>query len=146
MSTIKANAIIDAAGGNTATINGITPAFSSQAQAIAGTDNTTLMTPLRVQQNVDLTKSTRLSDTVVSNKTSSRATATTYQNTTSGWLLVSVCMTNNGQTFLIGPTSGVAITAISMNVASSNMTYLVPPSWYYRVTGTVISLWTEGQA
>ena len=52
MSTIKANAIIDAAGGNTATINGITPAFSSQAQAIAGTDNTTMMTPLRVSQGI----------------------------------------------------------------------------------------------
>jgi hypothetical protein len=52
MSTIKANAIIDAAGGNTATINGITPAFSSEAQAIAGTDNTTMMTPLRVSQGI----------------------------------------------------------------------------------------------
>ena len=52
MSTIKANAYLDAAGGNTATINGITPAFSSQAQAIAGTDNTTMMTPLRVSQAI----------------------------------------------------------------------------------------------
>ena len=52
MSTIKANAIIDAAGGNTATINGITPAFSSQAQATAGTDNTTQMTPLRTSQAI----------------------------------------------------------------------------------------------
>lgn len=50
MSTIRANAILDAAGGNTATINGITPALASQAQAEAGTDNTTLMTPLRVAQ------------------------------------------------------------------------------------------------
>jgi len=52
MSTIKANAYLDSAGGNTATINGITPAFSSQAQAIAGTDNTTMMTPLRVSQGI----------------------------------------------------------------------------------------------
>lgn len=52
MSTIRTNAIIDAAGGNTATINGITPAFSSQAQAQAGTDNTTMMTPLRTSQAV----------------------------------------------------------------------------------------------
>lgn len=52
MSTIKANTIIDAAGGNTATINGITPALSSQAQATAGTDNTTQMTPLRTSQAI----------------------------------------------------------------------------------------------
>jgi hypothetical protein len=50
MSTIRANTILDAAGGNTATINGITPALSSQAQAEAGTDNATLMSPLRVKQ------------------------------------------------------------------------------------------------
>ena len=48
MSTVKANFFLDSAGGNTAQINGITPALSSQAQAEAGTDNTTLMTPLRV--------------------------------------------------------------------------------------------------
>ncbi len=52
MSTIKANAYLDSVGGNTATINGITPAFSSQAQAIAGTDNTTMMTPLRASQAI----------------------------------------------------------------------------------------------
>lgn len=52
MSTIRTNAILDAAGGNTATINGITPALSSQAQAEAGTDNTTLMTPLRAAQAI----------------------------------------------------------------------------------------------
>lgn len=47
MSTIRTNAIVDASGGNTAQINGITPALASQAEAQAGTDNTKLMTPLR---------------------------------------------------------------------------------------------------
>jgi hypothetical protein len=59
MSTIKANAYLDAAGGNTATINGITPALSSLAQAQAGTDNTTQMTPLRTSNAITaLTTST----------------------------------------------------------------------------------------
>ncbi len=49
MSTVKANAFVDGAGGNTATINGVTVALSSQAQAEAGTDNATQMTPLRVR-------------------------------------------------------------------------------------------------
>lgn len=52
MSTIRANAFLDNSGGNTATINGITPALASQAQAEAGTDNTTLVTPLRVDQAI----------------------------------------------------------------------------------------------
>jgi len=47
MSTVKANFFLDSAGGNTAQVNGVTVALSSQAQAIAGTDNTTQMTPLR---------------------------------------------------------------------------------------------------
>ena len=52
MSTIKANAYLDSSGGNTATINGITPALASQAQAQAGTNNTTLMTPLRTSDAI----------------------------------------------------------------------------------------------
>jgi hypothetical protein len=50
--TALVSAILDAAGGNTATINGVTPALSSQAQAQAGTENTTQMTPLRVSQAI----------------------------------------------------------------------------------------------
>lgn len=52
MSTIRANAILDSAGGNTATINGITPALASQAEAQAGVNNTKLMTPLRVSEAI----------------------------------------------------------------------------------------------
>jgi hypothetical protein len=51
--TVLLGGILDAAGGNTATINGVTPALSSQAQAQAGTENTTQMTPLRVAQAID---------------------------------------------------------------------------------------------
>jgi hypothetical protein len=50
MSTVRANTILDSSGGNTATVNGVTIALSSQAQAEAGTDNTTQMTPLRSLQ------------------------------------------------------------------------------------------------
>ncbi len=46
------NAILDPAGGNTASINGIVPAIASQAQAQAGTDNTALMTPLRTAEAI----------------------------------------------------------------------------------------------
>lgn len=55
MSTVKANAFVDGAGGNTATVNGVTVALSSQAEAEAGTDNTTQMTPLRVRNALNAT-------------------------------------------------------------------------------------------
>lgn len=90
--------------------------------------------------------SAALGSTTVTNKTGSRATATTYQNTTNGWLLVCFSMSNNGVTFLIGATSGLGITAMSSNFSGNVQTYLVPPGWYYRATGTVLSNWTEGQA
>lgn len=52
MSTIRANNFLDAAGGNTAMINGVTPALATQVEAEAGTDNTKIMTPLRVDQAI----------------------------------------------------------------------------------------------
>ena len=137
------NAIIDAAGGNTATINGITPVFASQAEAEAGSNNTTLMTPLRVQQNVDLTKTTRFGGTVMTSK--SRAMSTTYQNTTGGWLVVSVTSSNNGQAFYIGPSSASFYIATT-NQSGGAILGLVPPSYYYLCTGSVLSAWYEGQA
>jgi len=53
MSTLRTNAITDITGGNTTVINGITPSLASQAEAEAGTNNTALMTPLRVAQAID---------------------------------------------------------------------------------------------
>lgn len=52
MSTMKVDNILGSGGGNTAQINGITPALASQAEAQAGTDNAKLMTPLRVAEEL----------------------------------------------------------------------------------------------
>ena len=52
MSTLRTNAITDITGGNTTVINGITPTIATQAEAQASTDNTKLMTPLRVAEAV----------------------------------------------------------------------------------------------
>lgn len=54
MSTVKADAYLDSAGGNAATINGLTPALASQAEAESGTNNANLMTPLRVSQEMKM--------------------------------------------------------------------------------------------
>lgn len=50
--SVRSNAFVDATGGNAATVNGVTIALASKAQAEAGTDNATLMTPLRVKQSI----------------------------------------------------------------------------------------------
>lgn len=129
MSTIKANAIIDAAGGNTATINGITPAFSSQAQAIAGTDNTTQMTPLRTSQAITALTTA----TVVGAATAGLAAGAvgtyiyaTPNNTTSyslgatiaGSLLLPACATGNTSTSTIVGTFGSAQTGTWMSMGN----------------------------
>jgi hypothetical protein len=60
MSTIRANAFQDNAGGNTATFNGIELIKATQAEAEAGSDNTAMMTPLRTQQLIDVTEAASL--------------------------------------------------------------------------------------
>ena len=57
MSTMKVDSIVSSGGTNTAQINGITPALASQAEAEAGTDNTKLMTPLRLRNALNATGS-----------------------------------------------------------------------------------------
>jgi hypothetical protein len=51
--SVKANTIVDTAGGNTASINGIVPILASQAEAEAGANNAVLMTALRTKQAID---------------------------------------------------------------------------------------------
>ena len=55
MSTMKVDSIVSSGGTNTAQINGIIPALASQAEAEAGTDNTKLMTPLRLRNALNAT-------------------------------------------------------------------------------------------
>ncbi len=131
----------DATGGNTATINGITPTLASQEQAEAGTDNTTLMTPLRSQQQ--FAARTFQGDTIV-NVTASRATGTNYQNTTNGWLFVSVTCSNNGQNLYVGPTIGTMQIMLTTNVAGGTIGGFIPPGAYYRVVGSALTSWFEG--
>lgn len=50
--TINVTNIFDLNGGNSASINGITPAIATQAEAEAGSDNTKIMTALRVAQEI----------------------------------------------------------------------------------------------
>jgi hypothetical protein len=117
--------------------------ISSQPQAEAGTNNATVMTPLRVQQNVDLTKTTRFSSNGLTSVVGSRALATAYQNTTGFWMVVSVTCSANGMTFLVGTTSATTITLSTVNQAPNTILGLVPPNYYYKVTGSGLTAWYE---
>lgn len=146
MSTIRANAIVDNAGGNTATINGITPALASQAEAQTGTDNTKLMTPLRVAQVAIGVGQTW------QNLTASRALGTAYQNTTGRPIMIVVAAggsqmsemqvsTDNVTYVSAGNTSGFG----GANDVKSAST-IVPNNHYYRVltsSTTVLNYWSE---
>lgn len=128
--------IVDADGGSVLSSADI----ASQAEAQTGTDNTKVVTPLRVAQ---ATLGTRLSSSTLTNVTASRAMSTNYQNTTSSWRFVAVTTTNNGQALLMGPTSGGQSTVVSFNATNSTTFGLVPPGWFYSATGSVLSAWWE---
>jgi hypothetical protein len=82
---------------------------------------------------------------VLTDKTGSRANGTTYQNTTNGWLFVSVRDSNNGQSFSVGPSSA-SLTIFNTNIAPGTAIGLVPPLYYYSISGSVLQSWYEGQA
>jgi hypothetical protein len=120
---------------------------ATQAEAEAGTNNAKGMTPLRAAQAIAAlapsNATTRFGGSVMTSK--SRAMSTTYQNTTGGWLVVSVTSSNNGQAFYIGPSSASFYIATT-NQSGGAILGLVPPSYYYLCTGSVLSAWYEGQA
>ena len=141
MSTIRANNILDSAGGNTATINGITPALASQAEAEAGTDNTKLMTPLRVAQAIAV-EAIGIGQTW-QNVSGSRSAGTSYQNTTGRPIMVSITSINDG-TYQVSSNNSTWIDVGStQNTIRSGCQFIVPQAWYYRLSGTTVLTWAE---
>lgn len=140
LTTFGRSLIDDADAAAALTTLGIGP-LASQAQAEAGTDNTTLMTPLRSQQM--FVKRTFPNGTTT-NVTASRALATNYQNTTDGWLFVAVTCSNNGQSLNIGPTIATMRTMMTTNVAGGTIGGFIPSGAYYSVFGGGLTSWFEG--
>ena len=140
MSTVKANFFLDSAGGNTAQINGITPALSSQAQAEAGTDNTTQMTPLRV---VDAIKN----DTLSWNQTwqtVTRAFGTSYQNTTSRPIQPAIKTGGSGSLVQVSSDNATWLTVDSNDAVDyGHCNPVIPVNYYYRVTQSTPQIWLE---
>lgn len=126
--TVRTNTILDAAGGNTATINGIAPALASQAEAEAGTDNTKLMTPLRVEQHM-LINAVGWGQAW---QAPSRVVNTSYQNTTGRPIMVNYL----GATGCVLQASVDNVTWVSLT--NSGLTAgcgIIPPNHFYRFSG-----------
>lgn len=154
--TVKANAFLDASGGNTATINGAIPAPATSP---------TLTTPI-ISGNLGagganygtsgqvLTSggsgaspswaSRGLASVVATSK--SRTSGTSYQNTTSGWLFVSYAGVNNGANAYLAATPGAWFLAGSSNATYTGAVLMVPPGYYYYGTYSSLYYWVEGQA
>ena len=134
--TITGNSSITVTNGDGVSGNPtLAPVLASQAQAEAGTDNVTLMTPLRSAQAITAlvpsTATTRFGDTVVTSK--SRGSGTSYQNTTPGWLFVSYAGVNNGANAYLAATPGAWFLAGSSNSNYAGAVLMVPPGYYYLV-------------
>lgn len=117
MSTIRANAIVDSSGGNTATVNGVTVALASQAQAEAGTDNATLMTPLRAAQAISaLSVPPSTAGDVGTYVWATRTTGTT--DVTFGTTLAGSSLSPTSAARIVGPGLG-GTNAASFNVGTA---------------------------
>jgi hypothetical protein len=126
-------------------------AIASQAQAEAGTDNTTVMTPLRVDQAV-------IAQAGVSKvwQSVTRNVDTDYQNTTGYPLDVLAKFITSGIVtgyIDMGPTTGSYVEYIGQSIPSgyfNTVSFTVPPGWYYRwrrqTTALTVNLWSERSA
>lgn len=134
--------ITDADGGTVLS----TADLASQAEAEAGTDNTKLMTPLRVEQAVAQT----IAEDVIGigqtwqNVIGSRAVSTSYQNATGRPIAVSLTLDGTARSVQVSADNVTWIDVAQSSGSRTSMSFIVPASWYYRINGTtVINVWAE---
>jgi hypothetical protein len=109
-------------------------ALASQVQAEAGTDNTTLMTPLRTEQHMTA-NALGYGQTW---QAVSRTSGVSYQNTTGKPIQVSIGANNTAVTFQVSTdnSSWVTLGTTGTNVPSIFFA-VIPNGHYYRATGGV---------
>lgn len=115
---------------------------ATQAEAEAGTDNTLIMTPLRVEQHM-LDNALGWGQTWGS-YSSSRSANTIYQNATGRPIVVSL-IGNSGGYIQVRNTSTSSWISVgsSSGVATISVTVIVPNGMYYRKDGGTFDNWTE---
>ena len=77
----------------------------------------------------------------------SRATGTSYQNTTTGWLFVAFASVNNGASATVGASApGNSVFVCQSNANYTGGSFMVPPGWYYIINYNSLYFVSEGQA
>lgn len=110
--------------------------LASEAEALAGTNNTKIMTPLRVKEVIDANSFG--AEQIWQDFTASRLSLTYYQNTTGRAISVSITysseasspglsVSQDGSTLLRVCKGGPGV--------SGSFNTIVPNNWYYRATG-----------
>jgi hypothetical protein len=136
--------ITDADGGTVLNTNDL----ATQAQAQAGTNNTTVMTPLRAADAITaLTPSPIGVGQTWQDLTASRTYSTSYQNTTGRPISVNLSLdagANRSVQVSVNNSTWITV-GISAGGSKSAISFIVPASWYYRINGSVstIDAWSE---
>lgn len=134
--------ITDADGGTVLS----TADLASQAEAEAGTDNTKLMTPLRVEQAVAAIPVTEIGvGQTWQSFTGSRAASTSYQNLTGRPIMVAINTSNNTSPIQVSVNNSTWVTiGSSGGSVLGTVTMIVPNNHYYRINGAgTITSWSE---
>lgn len=119
----------------------LTVTVASQAEAEAGTDNTKVMTALRVKQSIDENvQGIGIGQTW---QNPSRAANTNYQNTTGKPIMVNVRTTAFNSSWQVGVTTGSFVTVAGEG--DDTRSVIVPPNHFYRFNAdnNVVQNWAE---
>lgn len=118
----------------------IAAVIATQAEAEAGTNNTKLMTPLRVEQHM-------VDNALGWGQTwsyPSRSASTIYQNTTGRPIAVNVLGPVSGNMEVRNTVSGTWFSVgASSSVATISVSFIVPNGMYYRKDGGSFQEWAE---
>jgi hypothetical protein len=119
-------------------------ALASQAEAEAGTDNTKVMTPLRVEQNFAANEQQIGVGQTWS--TPSRSVSVSYQNTTGRPIMIGI-RGQNSNTVQVSTNNSTWVTVGTLRSASGvSMTHIsaiIPNNHYYRLNGGSFDEWAE---
>jgi hypothetical protein len=124
--------------------------LSTQAEAEAGTNNTKMMTALRVLQSINSNVTATPSCGVGQSWQSvSRSASTWYQNTTGNPIMAAISIKNRGAFSYVGVSTSSYVTIIGWTPSYGDdtedkvHTFIVPDDYYYMITCFQVMRWTE---
>lgn len=136
----------DASNINTGTLGIARLPVASQAEAEAGTNTATVMTPQRVAQAVAGLQAGLGYGQTWQTLSGSRSFGTTYQNTTGAPIMVHArhLSANVNITVKMGASSANVLYIASPSGAYTSITFVVPVGWYYKVdSNDSLNIWSE---